>query len=101
MLRKALPRALLRSSRAFHASPVASRVVGTNPVKAEEVQVSYPHTLPVQHLEFMTLLSPGRLESTLSSNMNMMRSLCELPLNLARSAQLVNSCETVVRAEQV
>ncbi|GLB35005.1 hypothetical protein LshimejAT787_0205700 [Lyophyllum shimeji] len=38
MFRKAVPRALLRSARSFHASAPASKVVATNPVKAEEVK---------------------------------------------------------------
>ncbi|RDB21321.1 putative succinate dehydrogenase [ubiquinone] flavoprotein subunit, mitochondrial [Hypsizygus marmoreus] len=40
MLRKAVPRALLRANRArsFHASTSVAKVVGTNPVKAEEVK---------------------------------------------------------------
>jgi hypothetical protein len=63
MFKKALPRALLRSSRAFHASPAAGRVVATNPVKAEEVQVNY--TTPVNP-QTHNRPSLGRLESTRS-----------------------------------
>lgn len=38
MLRKSVSKSVQRS-RAFHSSAVARRVVGTNPVKAEEVKV--------------------------------------------------------------
>ncbi|KAG6854324.1 succinate dehydrogenase flavoprotein subunit [Blastosporella zonata] len=38
MFKKALPRALPRSARAFQSSPRASKLVSTNPLKAEEVK---------------------------------------------------------------
>ncbi|KAJ7632542.1 succinate dehydrogenase [Roridomyces roridus] len=38
MLRKSLPRTLWQSTRSFQSSAPARKVVGTNPVKAEEVQ---------------------------------------------------------------
>ncbi|TFK76498.1 succinate dehydrogenase [Pluteus cervinus] len=37
-LKKSVPRAVLRNGRAFHVSSKASKVVATNPVKAEEVK---------------------------------------------------------------
>lgn len=40
MFSKALPRAVVRSTRAFHSSSSVARVVSKNPVKAEEVKVS-------------------------------------------------------------
>ncbi|KAG5634276.1 hypothetical protein DXG03_005992, partial [Asterophora parasitica] len=48
MFRKALPRALQRSTRRpFHASAPAGRVVATNPLNAEQVKVRpHPRFLP-------------------------------------------------------
>jgi hypothetical protein len=45
MFKKALPRALLRSSRSFHSSLPAYKVIASNPVKAEQVQVCGVHSI--------------------------------------------------------
>lgn len=42
MFKKALPRALLRFARSFHTSLPANKVVGSNPVRVEQVQVWCP-----------------------------------------------------------
>jgi hypothetical protein len=39
MLRKSLGRSLGQPSRGFHSTAAARRIVGTNPVKAQEVNV--------------------------------------------------------------
>ena len=51
MFRKALPRALPRSSRAFHPWPSVAKLVATKPAKTEEVKVGKP-------LQPMTRFSP-------------------------------------------
>lgn len=46
MFRKSLPRALRATQRSFSSSAPARRVVATNPVKAQEVQVRLPRIPP-------------------------------------------------------
>ncbi|KDR81560.1 hypothetical protein GALMADRAFT_134991 [Galerina marginata CBS 339.88] len=52
MFRKALPKALVPSKRAFHASSSVSRVVATNPAKAEEVKSWSSGKYPLIEHEF-------------------------------------------------
>jgi len=54
MFRKALPRALPHSSRAFHPSSSVAKLVATNPAKAEEVKVS--NTLSADDTLLLTFL---------------------------------------------
>ncbi|KIJ94378.1 hypothetical protein K443DRAFT_110475 [Laccaria amethystina LaAM-08-1] len=52
MFSKALPRALPRSSRAFHPSPSVAKLVATNPAKAEEVKSWSSGKYPLIEHEF-------------------------------------------------
>ncbi|PPQ78097.1 hypothetical protein CVT25_015631 [Psilocybe cyanescens] len=52
MFSKALPRAVARSTRSFHASSSAARVVASNPVKAEEVKSWASGKYPLIEHEF-------------------------------------------------
>lgn len=64
MFRKALPRALPRSARAFRATSSAAKVVATKPVNAQENKVR-PHPCLSVH-PHSSVSSSGRLANILS-----------------------------------
>lgn len=56
MLRKFVPRAVLHSRRAFHASASVSKVVGTNPARAQEVKSWSSGNYPLIEHEYDALV---------------------------------------------
>ena len=94
MLRKSLARGLRAPAahRSFHASAPARRVVATNPVKAQEVQVCAPPPsprFPAKRVPAQVVADPprSRSASTRSSSTSTMPSSCECPARLGLVGQ--------------